>query len=163
MVRSAARSLLRTAAPIRTLPSASSSTRSYGRCEISMSSFGLAQHSDGRTDLSRGTVAALEGVVFDERLLQRVQVLTTGKPLDRDDLGILMRDGEGKAAVHATTIKQHSTGATLPVVAAFLRTSELKVLAKRIKERGSGINGNLVGCSIHLEGNGIIHRWCFSL
>jgi hypothetical protein len=128
-----------------------------------LASFGLAQHSDGRTDLSRGTVAALEGAVFDERLLQRVQVLTIGKPLDRDDLGILMRDGEGKAAVHAPTIKQHSTGATLPMVAAFLRASKPKVLAQRIKERGSGINGKLVGCSIHLEGNGNIHDWCYSL
>jgi len=39
--------------------------------------FGLAQHADRRAELARGTVAALEGVVFDERLLEGVQVVAT--------------------------------------------------------------------------------------
>src|SRR5439155_8381959 len=38
----------------------------------------LAQHTGGRADLPRGTVTALEGVVFDKRSLQRVQVLIIG-------------------------------------------------------------------------------------
>ena len=64
----------------------------------------LAQHPDGRADLPRGTVAALEGIVFDERPLQRVQVPIIGKPLYRDDLAILMRHGKSKAAIHASAI-----------------------------------------------------------
>src|SRR5437763_2967192 len=105
----------------------------------------LAQHTGGRADLPRGAVAALECVVFDKRSLQRVQVSIISKPLDRDDLGILMRDGEGKATVHAPAIKQNRTGPTLPVVTALLRTGEPKVLAKYVKERRPGIDGQLVG------------------
>jgi len=92
-----------------------------------------------------------------------VQVLIIGKPLDRDDLGILMCDGEREAAVHAPTIKQDGTGAALPVVAAFLRTGKPKVLAQGVKERRSGIDRKLVGCSIHLQSDRKIHSWCDSL
>jgi hypothetical protein len=105
----------------------------------------------------------LEGVVFDERPLQRVQVLIIGEPLDRDNLGILMRDSEGEAAVHTPAIKQNSTGAALPVVAPFLRAGEPKVLAQCVKERRAGIDGKLVGCSIHPQGDRKIHGWCDSL
>jgi len=83
----------------------------------------------------------LEGVVFDKRSLQWVQVSIIGKPLDRDDLGILMRDSESETTVHAPAIEQNGAGATLPMVAALLRASEAKVLAKYVKERGSGIDG----------------------
>ncbi len=125
-------------------------------------SLGLAQHPDRRADLARGTIAALEGVVRDERPLEGVQVLAVGKPLDRDDLGILMRDGKGKAAIDASAIKQHGTGPTLSMVTAFLCAGEPKVLAQRIQERGAGIDGKLVGCSIHLKSDGKIHMVCDS-
>jgi len=105
----------------------------------------------------------LEGVVFDKRSLQWVQVSIIGKPLDGDELGILMRDGESEATVHAPAIKQNGAGAALPVVAAFLRAGEPKVLAKYVKERGSGIDGKLVGCSIYPQGDRKIHSWCDSL
>src|SRR6266852_4169976 len=84
----------------------------------------LVQHTGGGADLPRGAIAALEGVVFYKRSLQRVQVSIIGKPLDGDDLGILMRDGESKATVHAPAIKENGAGAALPVVAALLRAGE---------------------------------------
>ena len=63
---------------------------------------GLAQHPDRRAELSRRTVAALKRVVRDERLLEGVQVGAIGcQPLDGDDLGVLVGDGEGKAAIDA--------------------------------------------------------------
>ena len=39
----------------------------------------------GRTDLSRRAVAALEGVVIDERLLQGMQRAVLRQPFDRGD------------------------------------------------------------------------------
>jgi hypothetical protein len=104
----------------------------------------------------------LEGVVFDKRSLQWVQVSIIGKPLDRDDLGILMRDGESETTVHASAVEQHGAGAALPVVAALLRAGEPKVLAKYVKERRSGIDGQLVDCSIYPQVDGKIHSWCDS-
>ena len=67
---------------------------------------GLAQHADRRAELSRRTVATLKGVVCDERPLEWVQVVAICRqPLDGDDLGILMRDGEGKAAIDAPPVE----------------------------------------------------------
>jgi len=46
--------------------------------------------------------------------------VAAGKPLNRDDLGALMRDGEGEAAVGAPAVEQDGAGAALAVVAALL-------------------------------------------
>src|SRR6266705_1541167 len=75
----------------------------------------LAQHADRRAELARGTVATLEGVMVDERLLERMQVVATlRQPLDGDDLSILLRDGEGQAARDAPAVEQDGAGAALP-------------------------------------------------
>src|SRR5438046_2278969 len=122
----------------------------------------LAQHTYGRADLPRCTVTALEGVMFDKRSLQRVQVLIIGESLDRDDLGTLMRDGESEATVHPPTIKQNGTGTALPVVTAFLGTGESETLSQRIQERCPGIDEKLVRCPIYLEGDLHVHSPCAS-
>jgi hypothetical protein len=122
----------------------------------------LAQHTDGRADLPRCTVAALEGVVFDKRSLQWVQILIIGESLDRDDLGTLMRDGESEATVYPPAIKQNGTGTALPMVAAFLGTGESEMLAQRIQERRSGINEKLVRRPVYLEGDLHVHSPCAS-
>ncbi len=82
---------------------------------------GLAQHADRRANLSRGTVAALKRVMRDERLLEGMQVVAIGRqPLDGDDLGVLVRDGEGQAAIDASAIEQDGAGSALPMIAALL-------------------------------------------
>src|SRR5438045_8636962 len=86
----------------------------------------LAQHTYGRADLPRGTVTALESVMFDKRSLQRVQVLMIGESLDCDDLGTLMRDSESEATVHPPAIKQNGTGAALSILTALLGTGQYK-------------------------------------
>jgi hypothetical protein len=98
----------------------------------------------------------------DERLLEWVQVLISSEPLDRDDLGILMCDSKGEAAIDTPAIKQNGTGTTLPMIAAFLWAGEPKVLAQRIQKRCAGIDGKLVCCSIHLQSDGKLHSWCNS-
>jgi len=95
-------------------------------------SLGFAQHADRRADLSRRAVATLKGVVRDERSLEWVQVLTVGKLLDRDGLGVLMGNGEAEAARDPPTIKQDGTGAALPVVAALLGAGKPETLAQCI-------------------------------
>jgi hypothetical protein len=82
--------------------------------------------------------------MFDKRSLQRVQVLIAGDPLDRDDLGTLMCDGESEATVYSPAIKQNGTGPALPVVTALLWTGESEMLAQRIQERRPGIDEKLV-------------------
>src|SRR6266404_3845254 len=53
----------------------------------------FAEEPDAGADLPGGAVAALEGVVLDERLLQRVQPVSLGQAFDRRDLDAGVHDG----------------------------------------------------------------------
>ena len=63
-----------------------------------------------------------------------------GQPLDGDDLGILVRDGEGQTAIDAPTVEQNGAGAALPMVAALLGAGEAEPLAQRIQQRRARID-----------------------
>ena len=45
----------------------------------------LGEQADGRADLAGGAIAALEGIVLDERRLHGVQLAPCGQPLDGRD------------------------------------------------------------------------------
>jgi hypothetical protein len=92
-----------------------------------------------------------------------MQVLTICQPLDRDDLGVLMCDGEREAAVYTPTIEQDSTGTALSVVAALLGTGKSETFAQRVQERRPGIDEKPMRCPIHQEGDLNIHSSCASL
>src|SRR5437879_10231002 len=68
-----------------------------------------------------------------------------------------MRDGEGEAAIHAPTVEQDGTGATLTVVAALLGTGESQTFAQRVQERRAGIDDKSMRCPVHPEGDLKIH------
>ena len=87
-----------------------------------------------------------------------MQVLTVGKPLDGDDLGVLVCDGEREAAIDAPPVEQDGAGSALPVVAAFLGAGESEPLAQRIQQRRAGIDRQLVCRSVHSQGNFKVHR-----
>src|SRR3954449_1540703 len=62
--------------------------------------FGVAllDAAGGRHDLARRAIAALEGVIIDEGLLQRMQGAVFGcQAFDGGDLAALMHDGEAEA------------------------------------------------------------------
>src|SRR5713226_3361121 len=125
-------------------------------------SLDLVQHADRRADLSRRTVAALECVVRNERLLEGMQGFAIYEPLNGDDLGVLMRDGEREATVDTPTIEQDGTGTALPVVTALLGTGESETFAQRIQERRPGIDEKPVRCPVHAEGDLKVHSLYFS-
>ena len=70
----------------------------------------------------------------DERLLEGVQVFAICRqPLDGDDLGVLMRDGEGEAAIDTSPVEQDGAGTTLPMIAALLGAGESKPFTQRVR------------------------------
>ncbi len=99
----------------------------------------------------------------DERLLEGVQVCAICRqPLDRDDLGVLMGDGEGEAARDAPPVEQDGAGAALPVVAALLGSGDSEPLAQGIQECRPGIDGKPVCRPVHLQGDLKVHGVCVS-
>ena len=82
-----------------------------------------------------GAVAALEGVVFDERLLHRMQrpsssarpsIVVTSRPSQRDR--------ECQAGQHPPPVDPDRAGAAGALVAALLGAGQLEVLAQRVEQ-----------------------------
>jgi len=97
--------------------------------------------------------------MLNKRLLERMQVVAIRRqPIDSDDLGVLVRDGEGQAAIDAPAVEQDGAGAALPVVAALLGAGEAEPLAQRIQQRRARIDNQRVCCPVHLQGDLKVHR-----
>src|ERR1700730_3757751 len=57
----------------------------------------LCDQAGRRANLARRAIAALERVMIDERLLQRMQSAVLAEALDCGDLCVLLHDGQGQA------------------------------------------------------------------
>src|SRR3954453_10432389 len=69
------------------------------------------QQRDGRTDLTRRAVAALESVVADERGLHRVQSSVRRKTFDRGDPLARVHDRKRQTRVVTASVDEHRTRA----------------------------------------------------
>ena len=104
--------------------------------------FVYASHS--RHDLARRTITALKCIIVDERLLHRVQTSVASKPLDGRNSATLRGYREHQTRNDAPAVNMNGTGAALAMIAAFLRSGELQMLAKKIKERGPNVERQLM-------------------
>ncbi len=96
--------------------------------------------------------------MVDERLLEGMQVVSIGRqPFDGEDLGVLVRDGEGQAAIDASSVKQDGAGSALPVVAAFLWSGDPEPLAQRIQQRRARIDNKRMFCPVHPQSDLKVH------
>ncbi len=88
-------------------------------------------------DLTRRAESALECVLRDERLLQRVEfaVLTRGQALDGGDLGALQAYRQRQTRVDATPADQDGARPTGPGVAALLGPGQTEPLAQQVQQR----------------------------
>ncbi len=75
---------------------------------------------NGRHYLPWRAIAALERVVIDEGLLNRMELSVRGEAFNRRDLRAIRRGGEDKATIHASTIQMDRAGAAFTEVAALL-------------------------------------------
>src|SRR3954454_492905 len=80
----------------------------------------LLQQRDGRTNLTRRAVAALESVVADERGLHRMQRSVCRKTFDRGDPLARVHDRQREARVVAAAVDKHRTRAARTLIATFL-------------------------------------------
>ena len=131
----------RISAPVSSAPIVRDGARPAGRH--------LAEHAHRRAELARRAVAALERVVLDERLLQRVQIVPVGQTFDGDDLGPLERDGQRQARVGAAAVDQHRAGTALAVRAAVLGAGQVEVLAQEVEQRRAGVDRDVVRDAVH--------------
>ena len=101
----------------------------------------LADAGHRRHDLSRRTVAALEGVLLEEGGLHGVErAVFVGQPLDGGDRAALDLCCQSQAGQHPLAVDMDGAGAALALVAAFLGAGQRKPVAQRIEQRHAGFD-----------------------
>ena len=95
----------------------------------------LCSHSDCRTDLSRCTIAALEAVMVDKGLLQRMQAIRGRKSFHRRDRASVILDGQRQAGQNPFPLNQHRTGPACALVTTLFGAGEVQFLTQKIQKR----------------------------
>ena len=94
---------------------------------------------DGRTDLTRSAVAALESVEFEKGFLHRMQFVPMTEAFDSRDVIAIVRDGQRQTGINAPTVDEDRASAALPVIAAFFRAGQMEAFAQQIEESDARI------------------------
>jgi hypothetical protein len=80
--------------------------------------FAFGDQARSRANLAWRTIIALECVVVDEGLLQRVQDAFPSQSFDRGAVGPILHDSEREAGTNPPAVYQHRAGAALAMVTA---------------------------------------------
>ncbi len=100
----------------------------YSRISVVGTRMTLANAGNGRHNLARRAIAALEGVVLEEGCLDRMQAAVCGREtFDGRDLSALGLRGERQAGKDALAIDMDGAGAALALIAALLGAGQRKV------------------------------------
>src|ERR1700730_14114019 len=120
------------------------------------------QDAYGQHQKSRCTEAALQAVMVPERLLQRVQFVACGEPLDSAHPGTLGLHREHQAGAHRLVVDQHGAGAADAVLAAEMGAGETAILAQRIGQAAPWLNADRVLIAVHRESDVLSFAHCAS-
>jgi hypothetical protein len=98
----------------------------------------LIQQCLGRHNEPRRADAALQGGMFDELLLQRVQFVAIGHAFDGADLAAFDLGAEHQARTDKPAVDGDTTGAAVAGAAAFLGAGETETVAQNVEQRFIG-------------------------
>ena len=73
------------------------------------------------------------------------------RAFDRRDLVAVVHGGEAQARIHAPAVDMHRARAALAVVASFLRSGQMQVLAEAIEQRRARIELQIVLLAVHTQ------------
>src|SRR5262245_63002862 len=98
------------------------------------------------------TVAALRGLLLDERFLNRMWLLRTAEPFERDNLSAVHGVDWRAATAHGAAVHDRSTRTALSETAAELRPLEGQIVAEDVEQRGGRVDVHRVGLPVHFQG-----------
>src|ERR1700682_1160186 len=87
-----------------------------------------------------GAEAALQGVLADETLLDRVEDAVALEVLDRADVSTARHGCEHRAALDRLTVHPHDAGAAVGGVATPMRARQAEVIADEVHEEQTGLD-----------------------
>ena len=108
-------------------------------------------------DQPRRAEAALHRARLDEGLLDGVQLLALGQPLDGDDLAALGLPGEHEARAHELAVEVDRARAALALLAGVLGAREVEVVAQR-HEQALALPDAVGLAQLAVDGQGQAHR-----
>jgi hypothetical protein len=79
----------------------------------------------------------LQRVIVAEGFLHRVQLVSVGDALDRQDVGALALHREDRAGFDGLAVDVDDAGAALAGVAADMRAGEAQLLAQQLDQQGA--------------------------
>ncbi len=100
-----------------------------------------------------GAVAALEGVVVAEGLLERRQLVALREPLDGLDARAVDLDGEQHAALHEPAVEDDAARAAVAGVAADVAAGQVEVVAEEVDEEAPRVDVALVEDAVDGDGD----------
>ena len=110
---------------------------------------GLEQ-GQARHDHAGGAVAALHGIGFDERLLQRMQPAVSLQTFDRLDC-LVGRDAHLRdARPDRLAVNEHGAGTALAFAAAVLAAGQIQVAAEHVEKASLRVGMKRASSTIHL-------------
>ena len=122
--------------------------------QVLVADVGLAlEHAGRQHQKARRAEAALQSVVLDERLLQRVQLVAVRQALDGADLASLGLHREHQARAHRFAVDQHRAGAADAVLAADMGPGLAAIVADGIDQGAPRIDAHAVTASVDGEGD----------
>lgn len=124
--------------------------------------FEFGKHADCGADLTGRAVTALEAIVLNKGLLQRVQLTIPREAFDGDDLTALVLHGERQAGVDALPVDQNCACAASSLIAAFLRALQAEVIAKSVEQRYAWLNREFSLDAINLLNRRLGGNWRLS-
>ena len=96
-------------------------------------------------------VAALEGGVADEGLLDRVRPAGSGEAFDSEDFPARDVPDGRRAGAHGFVVHEDRAGAAVPLAAAVLGAAEAQVVAEHPEEGTFGVDGQARGLPVQRE------------
>src|SRR5262245_57404657 len=114
--------------------------------------FGLLFEEVGDGDDEPGRAEpALDGSGLDERLLDRMQRIAGGHPLDRPHLPLVGLRREYEARAHQLSVEPDRTRSALPLLAGVLRPGQAQVFPEEIEQAGTRPDVGLTPLAVHVR------------
>src|SRR5437016_8207144 len=112
----------------------------------------------GRNDDAVDAVSALDRLLVDKRLLQRMEPRLVADPFDSDDLVTGYRPQRRVARRHGIAVQQHVARAALRLAAAEPRPLQLQIVTKDVQQRGARLGLNFAVATIDSKLERFSHR-----
>ena len=131
----------------------------FGRARV------VREQSRGGHDHAWRAVAALEAVIVPEGLLQRMQLVLGGEPLDRSQRRAVGLHCEHRARLHGQAVHVDRASSAVGRVAANVRPGQPEVIAYRMDQQQARLHLQVVldAVDVQADGNGSTHASPFQV